>query len=134
MWSRLAITSTGSARTPLSRILARGAAATSIWRSLAARKWFEHPFAEFLYFEENRPPAVSQKNLERFSADCPPWLHSMTDPLSPDDARQYLTILYRLLYPHPGEMPTETKSTKAATGPPAAPRPAAKKAGNPGPI
>jgi hypothetical protein len=99
-----------------------------------AKKKVEHPFAEFLYFEENRPPAVSQKNLERFSADCPPWLHSMTDPLSPDDARQYLTILYRLLYPHPAEMPAESKPTKAATSPPAAPpRPAARKASNPGP-
>ena len=77
---------------------------------------------------------MAQRDLERFSAACPPWLHSMTDPLSPDDARQYLTILYRLLYPHPGEMPTDSKPNKAAPGPPAAPpRPASKKAGNPGP-
>ena len=58
----------------------------------------------------------------------------MTDPLSPDDARQYLTILYRLLYPYPGEMPAESSPTKAATSQPAAPpRPAAKKASTPGP-
>jgi hypothetical protein len=100
----------------------------------AARRWFEHPFAEFLYFEENRPHPVDQRNLERFSSACPHWLHAMTDPLSPDDARQYLTILYRLLYPHPGDMPIETKPTKAPAGPPAAPKPAAKKAANSGPF
>jgi hypothetical protein len=100
----------------------------------APKKWFERPFAEFLYFEEHRPWAVAQKDLERFSAACPAWLHTMTDPLSPDDARQYLTILYRLLYPHPGEMPAESKPTKAPASDPAAPKPAGKKAANSGPI
>jgi hypothetical protein len=100
----------------------------------SARRWFEHPFAEFLYFEENRPHAVSQKNLERFSAACPAWLHSMTDPLSADDARQYLTILYRRLYPPPNEMPADPKPTQGPASPPASPRPAAKKASNSGPV
>jgi hypothetical protein len=100
----------------------------------APKKWFERPFAEFLYFEDHKPWAVAQKDLERFSAACPAWLHAMTDPLSPDDARQYLTILYRLLYPHPGEMPIESKTAKAPASPPAAPKPAAKKANTPGPI
>ncbi len=98
-----------------------------------AKKWLEHPFAEFLYFEEHRPPAVSQKDLERFSAACPAWLHSMTDPLSPEDARQYLTILYRRLYPHPGEMPTDQKPPQSPAKGPVAPKPALKKAVNPGP-
>lgn len=72
----------------------------------------EHPYAEFLYFEdpEHRPQPVAPNHLALFQATCPPWLLEMLDPLSPDDARAYLTILYRLLYPHPTEMPE-----KAAT-------------------
>ena len=77
-------------------------------------KRFELRFAEFRYFEDHKPKAVSQKNLERFSDSCPAWLHSMLDPLSADDARNYLTILYRLLYPEPGEMPPDPKPAKAS--------------------
>jgi hypothetical protein len=77
-------------------------------------KRFELRFAEFLYFEDHKPKPVAQKNLERFSASCPGWLHSMLDPLSADDTRNYLTILYRLLYPEPGEMPADPKPAKAS--------------------
>ena len=73
---------------------------------------FELRFAEFLYFEEHKPRAVPQANLERFSASCPAWFLETLDPLSPDDARAYLTIVYRLIYPD-SEMPVDPKSTKA---------------------
>ena len=86
-----------------------------------AQKRFEHPFAQFLYFEDHKPKPVSQKNLERFSESCPSWFHEMLDPLSADDSRAYLTIVYRLLYPEPAEMPGEPKPAKASTGPEAAP-------------
>ena len=79
-------------------------------------KRFELRFTEFRYFEEHRPKAVSQENLERFSTSCPAWLHSMLDSLSAEDARNYLTIVYRLLYPEPGEMPLDAKP---ASGSPA---------------
>jgi hypothetical protein len=86
-------------------------------------KKFELRFTEFLYFEAHKPKPVSQKNLERFSDSCPAWLHSMLDSLSPDDARNYLTILYRQMYPEPSEMPADAKpATKAAPG--ATPSPA----------
>ena len=80
------------------------------------------------------PRPVSQENLERFSASCPTWLHAMLDPLSPDDARAYLTILYRLLYPEPGEMPAEPE---ARQGPGRrqvldTPKPARRSRGRPG--
>ena len=94
------------------------------------QKRFEHPFAEFLYFEDHRPRPVAPKDLERFSAACPAWLHAMTDPLSPDDARDYLTILYRLLYPHPAEMPAGPSPVRSPANPPAAPRPAPRKSTN----
>ena len=85
-----------------------------------AQKKFEHPYAEFLYFEENRPRPVSPALMERFSTSCPDWFHAMTDSLSADDARDYFTTVYRLIYPT-SEMPEPPKPTKAA------PEPAAKK-------
>jgi len=99
-------------------------------KKVDAKKQAEHPYAEFLYFEDHKPRPVAQKDLERFSASCPSWLHAMLDPLSPDDARDYLTIVYRLLYPHPTEMPAAPKDTRPTT--PAPPK-AAKKAGPVGP-
>jgi hypothetical protein len=91
-------------------------------------------FAEFLYFETHKPKAVSQANLERFSAWCPNWLHEMLDPLSPDDARAYLTILYRLLYPHPDEMPVEKPAKAPADAKSESPKSTPKKSGPAGPI
>jgi hypothetical protein len=88
--------------------------AEALAKAEATPKTYELRFAEFLYFEQHKPKAVRQADLERFSASCPNWLHEMLDPLSPDDARAYLTILYRLLYPEPGEMPVETKAGKAS--------------------
>jgi len=78
-------------------------------RAEAAQRKFDHPFAEFLYFEEHPPRPVDPRNLDRFVASCPAWLLGMLDPLSPGDARSYLTILYRQLHPHPNEMPEPGK-------------------------
>ncbi len=59
----------------------------------------------------------------------------MLDPLSADDARAYLTIVYRLIYPEPGEMPAEAKTAKPSTSPEtSAPKPVPKKSGSPGPF
>lgn len=94
----------------------------------------ELKLAEFLYFEEHKPKTVTQPNLERFSAWCPNWLHEMIDPLSPDDARAYLTILYRLLYPD-DEMPADLKPARpAADSKSPTPKAPAKKAGSAGPF
>ena len=83
----------------------------------AVKKRVERPFAEFLYFEDHKPKPVSQRNIERFLTSCPAWFQAMLDPLSADDARAYLTIVYRLLYPESTEMPAEAKPAKAATPP-----------------
>ena len=103
-------------------------------KAKAAPRLDDLRMAEFLYFEDHKPKAVSQGNLERFSGSCPHWFHEMLDPLSPDDARSYLAIVYRLLYPDPGEIPVETKPART----PASPRPAAdkpaKKSGPAGPF
>ena len=104
-------------------------------KAKAAPRPDEPQLAEFLYFEEHKPKAVSQASLERFSASCPNWLREMLDPLSPDDARAYLTILYRLLYPEPGEMPAEAKPAKSQAAPrPSGEKPASKKSGPAGPF
>jgi len=81
------------------------------------QKRYERPFAEFLYFEENRPHLVDPTRLTRFGESCPEWFHSTIDSLSADDARDYLTILYRLIYPLPTEMPESTKPTKSPIEP-----------------
>ena len=83
----------------------------------AVPRWVDLRFAEFLYFEDHKPASVSQANLERFASSAPEWLREMIDPLSPDDARAYLTIVYRLLYPEPNEMPVDPRAPKA-TAPP----------------
>ena len=79
-----------------------------------AQRKFEHRFAEFLYFEEHRPSPVDPVRLLRFSESCPDWFHAMTDSLAGDDARDYYTIVYRLLYPAPKELPEPTKTTRPA--------------------
>ena len=79
---------------------------------------FEHPLAEFRYFEEHRPKPVDPARLERFASWCPDWFHLMTDSLSADDARDFYTILYRLI-PTVAETvelakPAKTPATPAA--------------------
>jgi hypothetical protein len=64
------------------------------------------------YFLENPPPAVEPSHLMRFEAALPPWHRGQFDHLPPEESRRRLTILYRLVFPAPSEMPL---STKAAT-------------------
>lgn len=77
------------------------------------QKRFENPFAQFLYFEDNPPTEVDPANLERFVSDAPDWFQTLIDSLSADDARAYVSTVYRLLYPHPGEMPETPKDRPA---------------------
>ncbi len=79
-------------------------------RAEANQRLFEHPFAEFLYFADHPSRPVTPRNFERFLGSCPAWLLEMLDPLSPDDARDYLTILYRQIYIHPEEMPEGSRA------------------------
>lgn len=80
----------------------------------------EQAFAQFLYFEEHPPKAVTPDRLARFVEGTPEWLRAQTDSLSADDARAYYALLYRLVYASK-EMP-EPAPSKSAPGKSAAPR------------
>ena len=83
-------------------------------------------YAEFLYFDDpaTRPRPVTPANLARFESACPPWFLAMTDTLNAEDARAYLTAIYRILYEFPAEVPE--KAPAPTTGTPTPPRPATK--------
>ena len=82
-----------------------------------------HHLTESLYFLDHPPKPVSAANLARFEAALPAWMRDSLDPLAPNDARRRLTILYREVFPHPGEMPKSIPSNtaKKAMGPVAPP-------------
>jgi hypothetical protein len=63
------------------------------------------------HFLEKPPAAVEPGRLMRFNAALPPWYHGEFDHLPPEEARRRLTILYRLIYPVPSEMPETPKVT-----------------------
>jgi hypothetical protein len=61
-------------------------------------------------FLEKPPPAVDPTRLMRFEAALPPGYRGQFDHLPPEEARRRLTILYRLIYPVPAEMPEILKA------------------------
>jgi hypothetical protein len=87
---------------------------------------------ENYYFVKHPPQKVDAENLLRFSRAVPNWVRAALTALPADEARRRLAILYRLAYPHPGEMPSPkapekpAPAKKDATG-----KPAAKGAGKP---
>jgi len=101
----------------------------------AGPKRFLSAYPAFLYFEEHAPIPVRPENLAKFAASCPPWLMATLDPLSPDDARHYLTTLYRLVYPIPNEIESPSDKAKGDSKPPSpakvGPKPPAKKTQGP---
>ena len=85
-----------------------------------------HSLAESVYFNDHPPIPVSKANLDRFEADLPHWFRSSIHPLPPEDANRRLTIVYRLIYPHPAEMPApKPKADPAKPAAEARPKPAA---------
>ncbi len=50
------------------------------------------------------PDGVPTETLSRFEADLPEWVRRTLDPFAPDAARRRLALLYRLVFPAPGEM------------------------------
>ena len=73
------------------------------------------------YFLEHPPTTVDPSNLMRFEAEFPSWYREPFDHLPAEEARRRLTILYRLIFPAPGEMP-EIRKAEQRRGP-APPRP-----------
>jgi len=91
----------------------------------------------FYYLSAEQKAAVkhvSPERLDQFAATFPWWLQSTFESYPPDEARRRLTIIYRLVFPHPSEiklLPREALATsgsrppaasppKKATGPPTA--------------
>jgi hypothetical protein len=81
----------------------------------------------FYYLSAEQKAAVkhvSPDRLDQFAATFPWWLQSAFESYPPDEARRRLTIIYRLVFPHPQEiklMPREalaTPSSRGPTGPP----------------
>src|SRR5207249_3597766 len=68
--------------------------------------------AAHYYFLEKPPAAVDPSHLMRFQAALPPWSRGEFDHLPPEEARRRLTILYRLIFPAPGEMPEIRTATR----------------------
>jgi len=96
------------------------------------------------YFLEKPPAVVEPSRLMRFEAALPPWYRGDFDHLPPEEARRRLTILYRLIYPFPSDMPETHKATNSqnpapapaagtprSSAVPAPPRPGSAPRGNP---
>lgn len=88
--------------------------------------------AENYQFIVSPPKPVDPKNLLLFESDMPPGYRALFDPFPPEEAKRRLTILYRLVYPHPAEIsspalkkkPTAVGKTPLRGGPtgPAVPK------------
>ncbi len=64
-----------------------------------------HGLAGNYYFIVNPPEKVEPSNLFRFLSALPKGIAESFTYLPPEEARRRLTILYRLLYPSPSDMP-----------------------------
>jgi hypothetical protein len=71
--------------------------------------------AEARYFFDKKFEPVDSVSLFRFNAALPGWIRDQFDPFPPEGVRRRLTILYRLVYPAPEEMPDPRKDTATAT-------------------
>jgi hypothetical protein len=75
---------------------------------------------------------VSSERLEQFVATFPWWLQSTFESYPPDEARRRLTIVYRLVFPHPSEIKLAPRQPSTPAGSRTDPSPARKKAEPPG--
>jgi hypothetical protein len=85
------------------------------------RPAFRQRVAESYYFSKNPVHPVAPENLFRFESGMPSWIRNTFDPLPPDAARRRLSMVYRLIYDYPEEMPIPPKATKPAAPPQNAP-------------
>jgi hypothetical protein len=88
---------------------------------------FLHRLAVNLYVQEHEsPPRVDPDRLSRFFAAIPSWVQSTFNAFPADEARRRLTLVYRLVYPHPQEFGSRagagadpaTKATAPVAGKP----------------
>lgn len=85
---------------------------------LEESKRFRMRIAEQLYYVEHPVQKVRADQLFAFEKALPPWLRTMFDALPPDEARQRLTVLYRLVFPFPEEYRPNTGKNIAKTASP----------------
>jgi len=72
---------------------------------------------------------VASDRLDQFAASFPWWLQSAFESYPPDEARRRLTMIYRLVFPHPSEIKLTPRESLAPPGSRAAPSPTKKAAG-----
>jgi hypothetical protein len=85
----------------------------------------------FYYLSADKRAAVkhvSAERLDQFAATFPWWVQSAFESFPPDEARRRLTIIYRLVFPHPQEIKLVPRETLATPGSRAPARPPTKKA------
>jgi hypothetical protein len=80
---------------------------------------FLHRLAVNLYVQEHTPPPkVDASRLAQFFAAIPSWVQSTFNVFPSDEARRRLTLVYRLVYPHPQEFdPRAAAKAQAAKAP-----------------
>lgn len=66
------------------------------------------------YLVNNRKDAVTPERLEQFAGSFPSWIQPSFDSFPPDEARRWLSVIYRLVFPAPMEI-------KPPSGPGASP-------------
>lgn len=89
-----------------------------------AREALARRMIEGRWLTSLQPEPVSRRNFDRFVSTLPGWLLEPIDPLPPEAARIRLTLLYRLAFPAPNEVP-EIRAVPTESGgtPPVAPAP-----------
>jgi len=104
---------------------------------------FLHRLAVNLYLQEHKPAhPVDPIRLSRFLEAMPAWIQSTFHPFPSDEAKKRLTLVYRLVFPHPEEFqslaggrPSPAPAPPAAPGQPGPPvAPAPPKPGQPTPF
>ncbi len=68
------------------------------------------------YFLEHEVAPVSPERLAQFLSAFPSWIQSTFDSYPPDEAQRRLTIVYRLVYPHPAEIPPAPTKSASTSG------------------
>jgi hypothetical protein len=72
---------------------------------------------------------VAPERLDQFVASFPWWIQSAFESYPPDEARRRLTIIYRLVFPHPSEIKLTPRESLAPPGSRPAPSSTKKAAG-----
>jgi hypothetical protein len=67
-----------------------------------------------LYMLSQDPRPVAADRLDAFFTALPSWVQSSFDSLPADEARRRLTLIYRLVFPHPAEFQAPAPAARPA--------------------